>query len=305
MAGAATLAAALGLLASGCMDGATSPASRRQATTLALARPADRADEVPDARLAPARWHQDVTVYYLRSVGRGGTRYLAPEEHQVPYALPVGKVASAAVTELLAGRPRYLGATRPFPAGTRLLDLRLANGTAIVNLSRQALGAASADGYPLQALVWTVTQLSSIKAVVVQVEGRGGGTIDGRPVAGLLGVGAGGRPIVRDRAVRLAPILLDEPGPRATVAGDRVVAKGLARVATGTVGLRLHDRTGRVVSQSYASLASSAPAWGVFSGALSFSPPAARQLWTVEAFEASPTDGSVTYSVEVPVWVGR
>lgn len=258
---------------------------------------------MPTARRAGASWRLDVTIYYLRRVG--AERYLAPEARSVPSAVSADGLAKAAVTELLAGRPRCLGVERPFPAGTRLLDLRLAGGTATVNLSREALGAANADGYALQTLVWTVTELPPIKRVVVQVEGRSSGSLGGRSLAALLGVGRGGRKLVRDWTLRLAPILLHDPTPQAAVAGDLVVARGEARVAGGTVGLRLRDGSGRVVSQGFATLAASPPAWGRFSGALAFTAPPGRQLWRVEAFEASLVDASVTYSVVVPIWVGR
>jgi spore germination protein GerM len=309
---AATLAAALGLLASACVaDGrnrtTVAGASTRQVASLAVTGPAERAVDRTvaafDARTAAARGPIDVTVYYLRLVG--AKRYLAPEEHEVAFASPGAGVAASAVTELLAGTPRYLGAARPFPSGTRLLGLGLHGGTATVNLSRQALGGASGDGYALQALVWTVTQVPRVKRVVVEVEGRTTGVLGGQPLSRLLGLGAGGRELVRDRGARLAPILLAEPLPRGAADGGRLVAKGQARVATGPVGLRLHDLDGRVVSQSYATLPSSGPGWAAFSGALTFVPPRTPQLWTVEAFLASPTDASVTYWVAVPIWVGR
>lgn len=304
LAGAAALAAALSLLAGTCPSPRGPSAARRQlGTMMAPPGPAEqRADETPGRRLASARWRRDVTVYYLRKVGT--TCYLVPERHAVPYATSADKVAAAALTELLTGRPRYFGAERPFPGGTRLLDLRLAAGTATVNLSRQALLAARPDGYPLQTLVWTVTQLPPVKRVVVRVEGRSSGSLDGREVADLLGAGDGGGQLVRDQSLRVAPILLDEPGLGATVSGARLVARGEARVASGTVGLRLRDGAGRVVSQGFATLAASPPAWGRFSGALVFAPPPRRQLWRMEAFEASPVDASVNYSVTVPVWVG-
>jgi hypothetical protein len=301
--GAVVLTAALSLLPSACTGDRGSSVSRRALTTAALPGPAQRGEEVPGVRRASGRSRLGVTVYYLRTVRTA--RYLAPEDHTVPGATSVDRLTQAAVTELLSGRSRYLGSQRPFPEGTRLLDLRLVDGTATVNLSRHALGAASPDGYPLQALVWTVTQLRPVRRVVVQVEGRTSGSLGGRPVAALLGVGTGGRELVRDQSLRLAPILLDEPGTRAAVAGTRVVARGAARVASGTVGLRLRDGTGRVVSQGFATLAASPPAWSRFSGALTFTPPPERQLWQMEAFEASPVDASVTYSVCVPVWVGR
>jgi hypothetical protein len=308
---AAALAAALGLLASACIAGGgrATPARGvpgRQDATVAMAGPAERAVDrtvAPGARTETAGGLVDVTVYYLRAVG--AARYLAPEQHQVRSAPSVAGMAASAVAELLAGRPRYLGAERPFPAGTRLLGLGVDAGTATVNLSGQALGAASGDGYAVQALVWTVTQLRQVERVVVEVEGRSAGELDGRPLSTLLGVGADGGPLVRDRGARLAPILLTEPVPRAAVEGSRVVAKGRARVGGGPVGLRLRDPSGQVVAQSYAALPSSAAGWVAFSGALTFLPPSRPQLWTVEAFEASPTDASVIYSVAVPVWVCR
>jgi spore germination protein GerM len=331
VAGAATLAAALGLLSSACVadgrDGVSAGdhSSRREAT-LALSGPAEPAGpsesqagdpmaqtldrsvarenriaaaaDAGTAATAPI----DVTVYYLRPVG--ATRYLAPERHEVAFASSPTGVAASAVTELLVGVPRYLGMTRPFPSGTRLLGLGVDDGTATVNLSRQALGGASGDGYAVQALVWTVTQVPPVKRVVVEVEGRSAGVLDGQPLASLLGIGTGGRQLVRDLAARLAPVLLASPAPREVVKGGRVAAKGQARVAAGTVGLRLRDPSGRVVSQGYAALPSGAPGWAAFSGALTFLPPRGPQLWTVEAFETSPTDASVIYSVAVPLWVG-
>jgi hypothetical protein len=330
--GAATLAAALGLLASACVaDGGggasrhSGPGSRQQAptrqvATLALTRPAepegpalqgdaragqavDRLAAASDGRVSAARGPIDVTVYYLHPAA--GTRYLAPEQHEVPFASSATGVATSAVTELLSGTPRSLDTARPFPPETRLLGLGLNGGTATVNLSREALGGASGDGYAVQALVWTATQVPQIKRVVVEVEGRSDGFLDGQPLARLLGVGTGGRELVRDRAARVAPILLAEPASGDAVEGDRVVVRGQARVAGGMVGLRLRDPSGQVVSQGYAALPSGAPGWPTFSGALTFLPPSTPQLWTVEAFETSPTDGSVTYSVSVAVWVDR
>jgi Sporulation and spore germination/Immunoglobulin-like domain of bacterial spore germination len=303
--GAAALATALGLLVSACDGGrgASSAKHRQQrATAAALSSPAPGGGRRPKAGLAAAAGRRDVTVYYLRRMG--DERYLAPEMRAVSPARAVEKVAKAAVTELLRGRPHCPASEPPFPAGTRLLDLRVTAGTATVNLSRDALRAASPDGYSLQSLVWTLTQLRQVKRVVVQVEGRSRGTLGGRPLAALLGVGTGGRQLVRDQSLKLAPILLEEPRPRAVVAGDRVVVRGEAHVAGGAVGLRLRDGSGRVVSQGFATIGTAPGGWGRFSGALQFVPPPDQRLWRVEAFEASTVDASVTYSVAVPVRVG-
>jgi hypothetical protein len=302
--GAAALTAVLGLLASAC-GGARGPsAPRGQPAPMPASPPtAQRAIQLPDPHRPAAGERLGVTVYYLRTIG--DERYLAPEEHVVVAAPGPERLASAALTELLAGTPRYLGDEPPFPGGTRLLGLRLARGVATVDLSREALGAANSEGYALQALVWTATQVPAVKRVVVRVEGRSDRVIEGRPVAGPLGAGAGGRQLVRDQSLHMVPIVLEEPSPRSAVAGARLVARGAACVSGGTVGLRLRDGSGQVISQSFATMGTSAPSWGRFSGALQFTPPRSPELWQVEAFETSAADASVTYSVVVPVWVGR
>jgi hypothetical protein len=114
-----------------------------------------------------------------------------------------------------------------------------------------------------------------------------------------------GGPLTRDRAIPLAPIALTEPAAGTLVKGDRLVVKGEASVYEGTVSLRLRDDHGQVMAQGYATAAEGAPGRGEFSGALSFTPPAAPHAWTVEAFEVSAEDGRILYLVKLPVWVGR
>ncbi len=172
------LFAAFGVLASACAgDGGSGGSGGGLSAVAALPGPVGRADEVPTGRAVTGGRRLDVAVYYLRTVG--AERYLAAEAGTVPFSVSVDRLAREVVTELLTGRPRFLGMERPFPVGTRLLGLRLAGGTAVVNLSREALGAANADGYALQTLVWTVTQLPQVRGVVVRVEGRSGGLLGG------------------------------------------------------------------------------------------------------------------------------
>jgi hypothetical protein len=225
-----------------------------------------------------------LAVYYLRSYK--GRRYLAPEWHQVPWTRAV---AAAALGELLGGQPLCRGSRRPFPAGVRLGGVRVAAGTATVELSDQALPASpGARRWPLQALVHTLAQFPTVDRVLVRVGGK--------PV---------GRPLTRDPHLPLAPIALAEPVPGALVRGGRLVVKGEASVFEATVGLRLRDDRGQVMAQGHATAARGAPGRGPFSGSLSFTAPATSHAWTLEAFEVSPENGAVTYAVQVPVWVGR
>jgi germination protein M len=227
----------------------------------------------------------NLAVFYVRSFG--GRRYLAPEWHPVPYTRAV---ATAALGELVDGRPLARGARRPFPAGAGLRSVELDAGTITVDLTAAALPAVTGPdrAWSLQALVHTATQFPKVERVAVRVEGRA--------VAG---------PLARDPVLPLAPIVVVEPAAGALVEGDRVVVKGDASVYEGTVGLRLRDPRGRVMAQGYATAAEGAPGRGPFAGALRFIAPAAASAWTLEAFEVSPENGQVLYAVQLPVWVGR
>ena len=243
-----------------------------------------------------------LTVYYLRAVGRD--RYLVPERHPVRLAV---SAPEAAVRELLAGAPVYPGSARPFPSGCHLLGFARDGSRAVVNLSREAAqvgGGPKAARLAVQALVWTVTRAADVRRVLVKVEGRTAGEVDGRLLGDLWGPHASPAGLTRDERVPVAPIALVEPVPGARVHGGRVVVRGEASVARGMVSLRLRDSAGTVAAQGFSDAAVGAPARTPFSGSLAFDQPARAELWVLEVFEASPVDGSVGYSVELPVKVG-
>ncbi len=243
-----------------------------------------------------------LTVYYLRTVGRD--RYLVPERHPVRLAV---SAPEAAVRELLAGAPVYPGSARPFPSGCHLLGFARDGSRAVVNLSREAAqvaGGPKAARLAVQALVWTVTRAADVRRVLVKVEGRTAGEVDGRLLGDLWGPHASPAGLTRDERVPVAPIALVEPVPGARVHGGRVVVRGEASVVRGMVSLRLRDSAGTVAAQGFSDAAVGAPARTPFSGSLAFDPPARAELWVLEVFEASPVDGSVGYSVELPVKVG-
>jgi len=271
--------AAVGLLwvLAGCARPARDPAlsAGGLAATTTTARP--RAATVKQRGTHLSGRQLNLAVYYLRTFR--GRRYLAPEWHPVP---STRAVAAAAVGELLEGEPYDPGARRPFPPGARLREVELEAGTALPATAERP------GRWPLQALVHTLTQFPTVRRVVVRSDGR-----------------AISRPLTRDTTLPLAPIALAEPAPGAQVEGDRLVVKGEASVYEGTVGLRLRDDRGQVMAQGHATAAKGAPGRGPFSGLLNFTPPASPHSWTVEAFEVSAEDGTIVYSVQLPVWVGR
>jgi germination protein M len=271
----------------GCAAPSEQPAAGSRPAAAPTTEPArPRPSAVVKQRGAQAGGRQvNLAVYYLHTFA--GRRYLAPEMHPVPYTRAV---ATAALGELLGGRPLARGAQRPFPASARLRSVQLDEGTITIDLSAAALPAIAGPDrrWAVQALVHTATQFPKVQRVEVQVEGEA--------VAG---------PVARDPSLPLAPIVVVEPAAGALVEGDRLVVKGDASVYEGTVSLRLRDHRGQVMAQGYATAAEGAPGRGAFAGALRFIPPASSQDWTLEAFEASPENGDILYAVRLPVWVGR
>jgi hypothetical protein len=288
-------------LVGGCTTEISSAASRGQAersTEVASAPP--RGFTAPPPGLAGSAVR--LRVYYPRTTG--GERYLVPERHQVRLT---ASLAESAARELLAGAPVYPGSTRPFPPGSHLLGFRLDGATAVVNLSPEAVrvpGGPEAARQAVQALVWTVTKTADLRRVLIKVDGQTSGEVGGRPLSDLWGSHASREGLTRDEGLRLAPIALVEPVPGARVAGGRVVVRGEAAVAGGVVSLRLRDRDGTVAAQGVTSSDVDAPARAPFSGSLAIDPPARQEDWTLEVFEANRADGSVRYSVELPVKVG-
>ena len=288
-------------LVGGCTTEISSAASRSQAERAAEAMSAPaRGFTTPPAALAGKA--VPLPIYYLRTTG--GARYLVPERHRVQVT---ASLAESAARELLAGTPVYPGSTRPFPSGSHLLGFRLDGATAVVDLSGEVVrvpGGPEAARQAVQALVWTVTKAADVRRVLVKVEGRTSGTVGGRPLGDLWGPHASREGLTRDERLRLAPIVLLEPVPGTRVAGGRLVVRGEAGVAHVVVSLRLRDREGTVAAQGFTSSDVEAPARAPFSGSLAFDPPARQEDWTLEVFEANRADGSVRYSVELPVKVG-
>jgi Immunoglobulin-like domain of bacterial spore germination/Sporulation and spore germination len=289
------------LLAGGCTAEVSSaaPPGRDERAAITRGAPATGFTVPPPAQ---AGRPVPVTAYYLRTVGRD--RLLVPERHQVRLGT---SIAEAATRELLAGTPVYAGSTRPFPPGCHLLGFALEGSRATVDLSREAAavaGGPKAAQQAMQALVWTVTRAADVRRVQVKVEGRTAGEVDGRSLGELWGQHASPAGLTRDEHARIAPIALVEPVPGATVDGGRLVVRGEASVARGVVSLRLRDSAGTLAAQGFTNAPVEAPARAPFSGSLAFDPPKREEFWFLEVFEASPVDGSVRYSVELPVKVG-
>ncbi|NLW07759.1 MAG: hypothetical protein GX039_07275 [Clostridia bacterium] len=114
---------------------------------------------------------QGVTVYFSDAT----VLYFIP----VAVALPAGSdendLPRAAVEALLAGPPPDCGLVRTVWPDTRLLDFKLEDGLATVDLSKEAVGyggGTTAEGALVNSLLYTLTGFDEINQVQLLIEGQ-------------------------------------------------------------------------------------------------------------------------------------
>lgn len=142
-----------------------------------------------------------------------------------------GSLKKVAVERLLGGMPvgsfqkEFL---QPIPPGTHLLGLAEENGIVTVNFGKEILkGQTDAKGGQalFKALALTVSQFNGVKGVLVQVEGKEQGMVDGKDVADFLGhVGLKRQPLAGDESAVL------EAGPPRLLSVTAVRDKGAKNV---------------------------------------------------------------------------
>ncbi|HVM00372.1 MAG TPA: GerMN domain-containing protein [Egibacteraceae bacterium] len=151
----------------------------------------------------------DLTVYFR--AGEGSSAYLVPvrREARIDDDLP-----RTALQLLLAGPKDTDGhdVAAPLPSATRVLDLRVADGTATVNLSGEVITHAEEanpspehEALALAAIVGTLTEFPAIERVRLLVEGRQTGSYDGVDVGRFWGGWGLPEVLVRDDSILSPP----------------------------------------------------------------------------------------------------
>ncbi len=132
--------------------------------------PAGEATAAPTPTKAATR---RLTVYFPRATERDVT--FVPVTREVPATPAVGR---AALQELLKGptpEERAKGLYSPIPAGTRLLDLKIVEGTAYADFDRgieRGMGGSLRVMAVRRSIELTLKQFSTVQRVVISVEGR-------------------------------------------------------------------------------------------------------------------------------------
>jgi germination protein M len=159
-----------------------------------------------------------------------------------------------AIHGLLAGPDdfeRNIGMSTEIPAGTELVSLNVADGTATVDLSNdfRSGGVAALPALPMQRrvaeVVFTLTQFDDVHKVTI--------TLEGKPLEGAVNLKRG------DLEALIPMILVESP-----VLGESVTSplqvSGIANVFEGTVSYSVNAPDGAKLDQNFTT--ATGPEWG-------------------------------------------
>ena len=254
--------------------------------------------ETPNPTPTPTQASGDTMViraYYVLD-GEVGVEGLVPTLREVPETTAV---ARAAMETLLRGEilGDYSRLSTAIPTGTRLLGLSIRDGIATVDLSREfESGGGSASAFRrLGQVVYTLTQFSTVQAVLFQVEGR---TVTTFGSEGIVLEG----PQARDDFLDILPsIFVDRPAYGAA-AGNPARVTGNADVFEATFRIAILDGAGRKLVDQQAMATCGTGCRGTFDATLRYD--VAKAQWgTLRTYFGSAKDGTPTDVRDYPVWL--
>lgn len=275
-------------------SGAPTPSATPDST------PSGSPAETPAPTPTPTQASGDTIViraYYVLD-GGPGVEGLVPTLWEVPETTAV---ARASMETLLRGEilGDYDRLATAIPAGTRLLGLSIKDGVATVDLSREfESGGGSASAFRrLGQVVYTLTQFSSVRSVLFQVEGR---TVTTFGNEGIVLEGPQARGDFRDI---LPSIFVDRPAYGAA-AGNPARVTGNADVFEATFRIAILDGAGRelVDQQAMATCGGGCVPRGTFDATVRYD--VSKAQWgTLRTYFGSAKDGTPTDIRDYPVWL--
>jgi hypothetical protein len=269
-------------------------------TTLPSSEPTDGATGAPDASSTPdasASGTMTVRSYFVLG-GGPGTVGLVPVLRVVPTTAAVG---SAAMNALLKGpdpdveRERTI--TTAIPAGTHLLGLTIKGGVATVDLSTEfdSGGGSASMQYRLAQIVYTLTQYSTVRSVVFQIEGL---TVTVFGSDGIVLDGPVGR---ADYTDQLPAIFVDRPAYGAALSNPGDV-RGSADVFEATFRVAILDGSGASIADRQVTASCGTGCRGTFAVSLPYTVTKA-QWGTLRVYDRSAKDGTPENTRDYPVWL--
>ena len=245
----------------------------------------------------PATETMIVRAYFVLG-GEPGVEGLVPVLRIVPKS---AAVATAAMTALLKGpdpeSTRERTITTGIPAGSRLLGISIKSGIATVNLSTE-FDSGGGDGsmhYRLAQVVYTLTQFSTVRSVVFQIEGH---TVTVFGSEGIVLDGPVGR---SDYVGQLPAIFVDRPAYGAALSNPGPVS-GNADVFEATFRIAILDASGKSIVDQQVMATCGTGCRGTFAASPRYT--VSKAQWgTLRVYNPSAKDGTPEGTRDYPVWL--
>lgn len=237
-----------------------------------------------------------VRTYFVLG-GEPGVEGIVPTLAEAPKAPAVAGAAMAALLDGVPGGDRYAPISSAIPPATELLGLTIRNGVATVDLSTEfdSGGGSASMQYRLAQVVYTLTQFSTVKSVVFQVEGQ---TVT---VFGSEGIVLDGPVDRSDFTDQLPSMFVDRPAFGAAFASSGHVT-GTANVFEAQFRVAVLDGAGKVLADESVMATCGTGCWGTFDVTVSYA--VGKAQWgTLRVYDPSEMDGSPTDTRDYPVWL--
>jgi germination protein M len=219
-----------------------------------------------------------------------------PVRRSVPQTPAVGRAAMHALLAGPTSAEQADGITTVVPAGTRLLGLSIAHGTATVDLSSEYESAGDQRSITtrLAQVVYTLTEFPTVRRVAFR--------LDGEPVTAFPGSGiALTRPQTRQDYAGVVPaIVVAEPALGDEVSSP-VTVSGIADVFEANVSIEVLDAHGHLVGSSVTLATCGTGCIGSYSASVSYTVDA-RQAGTIVVHDDDAAGtGTYPHEVRIPV----
>jgi germination protein M len=237
-----------------------------------------------------------VRAYYVYD-GAPGVEGLVPTLRTVPKTAGVARAALNALFDPEQVLDQYSQLSTAIPAGSKVLGISIKNGVATVDLSSgfESGGGSASAKFRLGQVVYTLTQFSTVRSVLFQVEGRTVTTF------GPEGIVLDGPQSRKDFEDQLPSIFVDRPAFGAA-ANNPTRVTGTANVFEATFRIALLDSSRKVLVDQRAMATCGSGCRGTFDVTLQYDVPKA-QWGTLRTYFGSAVDGSPEDIRDYPVWL--
>jgi len=238
-----------------------------------------------------------VRAYFVLG-GEPGVEGLVPVLRTVPETTGVARAVMVALLEGPTESEAGGSISTAIPDGTTVLGVSIRNTIATVDLSTSfdSGGGTASMQYRLAQVVYTLTQFSTIRSVIFQVEGQ---TVT---VFGAEGINLD-RPQKRFHyGDQLPAIFVDGPAYGAAFVNTGGHVVGTANVFEATFRVAILDAAGKTLADDQAMAACGTGCRGNFDLAIGYTVTKA-QWGTLRAYDPSEKDGSPESIRDYPVWL--